>query len=141
MIQYSLKLFFRHLPNLFWHTIKNYVIMFYLFVFLKGKKPIICLSRIINEYKLDEKPPIAIVLTLTIGRKPRWLKDREVKKKMWKKCREVWCATIPTFCFYQSDSSGTSNISSTFALKQKKNSITCIVVIVIYTTILDIYIR
>ena len=127
MIQYSLELFFRHLQNLFWHMIRNYVIVFYLFVFLKGKKPIIYLSRIINEYKLDEKPPIAIVLTLTIGRKPRWLKDKEVKKKMLLKYSEGWCSTIPTFCFYQIDSPGTSNTSSTFSLKQK-NIFSCIVV-------------
>jgi len=50
------------------NKIRNHVLFAFVF---EGQKPIICLSRITNEYKLDEKPQIAIVLTLTIGRKPR----------------------------------------------------------------------
>ena len=50
------------------NKIRNHVLFACVF---EGKKPIICLSRITNEYQLDEKPQIAIVLTLTIGRKPR----------------------------------------------------------------------
>ena len=98
------------------NKIRNHVLFAFVF---EGQKPIICLSRINNEYKLDEKPQIAIVLTLTIGRKPRWLKDREVRKKMLIKCGKLTTSMMQTTFFHQLETSGTWNIFLIFVLKQK----------------------